>query len=393
MPLKIAMVAACPFPAAFASSGLIRELSLALSRRGHEIHVVTYHLSVPGFDSASLNIHRIPQVSLYQKLSSGISKGKPFLDFLLSIKLLQVIRKHQIDIIHAHNYEAPIAGFIARKLTGKPVIYHAHNTMFHELPTYFTWKYMQRIAQFAGKKLDDFVPVRSDHVIAISQEQYRYLVEQGIPEDRISLVSPGIDAGSFFQGDGTEIRNRIGITSEPLLIYTGGLQAYQNCLALVNVLQHILPQRPNTHLLIVARSAPEYLKSYAMEKGVIDRIHFIQGVSLEMERDCLAAADVAVVPRVSCIGFPIKLLNYLSASKPVVCFDSMVKEFKSGQDLLAVPMGDEKAMAVAILQLLNDKQMADQLGRQGYLTVSTRFDWGDIASEIEKIYFRTLDRQ
>jgi len=130
-PLKIVVVAACPFPAAFASSGLIRESSQALAKRGHEVHVVTYHLGVNGFNTDGLHIHRIPSVSKYRKKSSGVSIGKPFLDILLTLKLLKVVKSIKTDIIHAHNFEAPPAGYIARMLTNIPVVYHAHNTMFH----------------------------------------------------------------------------------------------------------------------------------------------------------------------------------------------------------------------------------------------------------------------
>jgi hypothetical protein len=72
--LNIAMIATCPFPAAFASSGLIRELSLALHRAGHTIHVVTYHLGLTGFDTKGLHIHRIPNVF---SIGNGLRAFRP----------------------------------------------------------------------------------------------------------------------------------------------------------------------------------------------------------------------------------------------------------------------------------------------------------------------------
>src|SRR5690349_4858214 len=39
---KIAMVAACPFPANYGSPGAVREMAQSLAQRGNEVHVVTY---------------------------------------------------------------------------------------------------------------------------------------------------------------------------------------------------------------------------------------------------------------------------------------------------------------------------------------------------------------
>ena len=41
-PLRVAMVAACPFPSLRGSQVLIRDLAQSLADRGHEVHLVTY---------------------------------------------------------------------------------------------------------------------------------------------------------------------------------------------------------------------------------------------------------------------------------------------------------------------------------------------------------------
>jgi 1,2-diacylglycerol 3-alpha-glucosyltransferase len=388
--LKIAMVAACPFPAAFASSGLIREMSLALSKLGHEIHVVTYHLGRSDFVTEPLVIHRILGIPGYQKLCSGISKGKPLLDILLTLKLFQVCRHVGIDIIHAHNYEAPPAGFFSRFMLDIPVVYHAHNTMYHELPTYFANRRMKQIAEFLGGKLDRWIPKRADSVVALSDSQRDYLVNAGVPPDRLSVIPPGIFPEQFTGGDGKRIRNRLSLDKEPLVIYTGGLQPYQNCKALIPILRKIITEIADAHLLIVARSEPRYFQSQAQEAGIADRIHFLQGAGLIWERDCLAAADVAVIPRLECIGFPIKILNYLAASRPVVCFENIAGAFRSGRELIAVNSGDNDAMAGAIVRLLQDRRMSQAMAESGRQAVFERHHWDRIIPSVEAVYRQVI---
>ncbi|HYZ72445.1 MAG TPA: glycosyltransferase family 4 protein, partial [Chthoniobacterales bacterium] len=104
---SIVMVAACPFPVNYGSPGAIRELTETLSEMGHDLHVVTYGEG-DNLPVGNAQLHRVAKIT-----SSGPQVGptqhKLLVDFLLVIKLCQVIRAHKIEIIHAHNYEGGLA--------------------------------------------------------------------------------------------------------------------------------------------------------------------------------------------------------------------------------------------------------------------------------------------
>ena len=82
----IAMVCACPFPSSQGSQVFIKQLSEALHRRGHTVHVVTYHFG-EDLETSGLAITRIPRLLSYDKLRAGPSLKKPLLDLLLSARL------------------------------------------------------------------------------------------------------------------------------------------------------------------------------------------------------------------------------------------------------------------------------------------------------------------
>ena len=128
------MVAACPFPVAQGSQVYIEQMCTALAKRGHQVHLVCYHFGTHE-GKYNFTVHRIPRITKYSRFRAGPSLQKPFLDLLLTIKLWQVIKKEKIDIIHAHNYEAPLAGFIVRTVTAVPVIFNSHNVLSDELDT------------------------------------------------------------------------------------------------------------------------------------------------------------------------------------------------------------------------------------------------------------------
>ena len=132
---SLAMVAACPFPANHGTPAAIREMSEELVRRGHRVRVVTYPLS----DSTPISdvaIDRVRQIGSNRVIKVGPSYQRLIFDFLLIFKLMHVVRRHRVDVIHAHNYEAALVAGIVGRLSGLPVIYNAINTMIGELPSF-----------------------------------------------------------------------------------------------------------------------------------------------------------------------------------------------------------------------------------------------------------------
>jgi 1,2-diacylglycerol 3-alpha-glucosyltransferase len=153
---KIAMVAACPFPANYGFPGAIREIAQSLASRGHEVHVVTY----PFGEDLPVNRLTIWRCSGWKKQRSRICSGpsleKLFLDLFLLIKLCSVIRRQKIDLIHVHNYEGLLLGVIAKLISGRPLFYSAINLMSDELHLY-KFSRPAFLARWIARLLDSFV--------------------------------------------------------------------------------------------------------------------------------------------------------------------------------------------------------------------------------------------
>ena len=65
-PLRIAMIAACPFPWPRGTPIRIHRIAEAVAGRGHAVHVVTYHLGEELAD-APFVVHRIRDVPAYRR--------------------------------------------------------------------------------------------------------------------------------------------------------------------------------------------------------------------------------------------------------------------------------------------------------------------------------------
>ena len=121
--MKIAIVC---YPT-FGGSGVVAtELGLALSRRNHEIHFITYKQPVR-LEQLSHNVHfhevNVPEYPLFHY--------QPY-ELALSSKLVNVVKQHQIEILHVH-YAIPhaYAGYMAKKMLAEEGIHIPMLTTLH----------------------------------------------------------------------------------------------------------------------------------------------------------------------------------------------------------------------------------------------------------------------
>jgi glycosyltransferase involved in cell wall biosynthesis len=390
---SIAMVAACPFPANYGSSASIRELANILGDRGYNVHVVTYPIGEPGLQVKTASIWRTAYWRKEGRTYTGPAGEKFILDLLMVFKLIQVIRREKIEVIHAHNYEGVLIGMIAKLFTGRPLVYQAVNLMSDELPTYNFIK-PAFVARKMAAMLDWIVPRLPDFVIVISQELQNYFGARGFGNDRLALIPPGIYPAMFANPNPRRFRDYHSLGSRKVVMYAGVTNTFQRIDYLLEAFKVVLAAEPSTVLMVVSPIAqePDLVKSreLASSLAIADNVIWVEGQKLDDLPDYLAVADIAVIPRPNIPGYPLKLLNYLAAEKPVVCFDSTAKGVKHLHDIFTVPDHDVLAMGNAIVKLLREPKLAARLAKNGKNTVLTRFDWEVLCTDIEAVYSRVM---
>jgi glycosyltransferase involved in cell wall biosynthesis len=124
--------------------------------------------------------------------------------------------------------------------------------------------------------------------------------------------------------------------------------------------------------------------------GISKAVVWISPHALQDLPSYLALADVTVVPRPQCPGHPVKLLNYMLASKPIVSFAGGAKGVRHLHDAYIVPNHDFEALGRGVVTLLEDHALAAELGTNARATVLAEFDWRQICRKIEGIYDQVL---
>jgi len=369
----IVQAAAFPYPTMQGSQVYVRGMAKALSKRGHRVIVAAYgHGGVEGLIDSEYEVVRTPRVPFYNNLRAGPDIVKPALDLALAVNLIRIGK--DADIVHAHNYEAPIAAYLSRSITNVPVVYNNHNTMSEELHQYFHGRLAKGLARWFGGVLDREVPRRADASVAISEEAVGLL--KGFGCKAVSYVPPGVDPVDFEGADPKTAITELGLSGRKWVVYAGNPDAYQD----LDVLVGGIASLKDIGLIMVSASD---LSGWRRSSGLPpDRLRLVQESSWSVTRDIISAADIAALPRGVCSGYPIKLLNYLGLGVPTVCCEG---SYRSLPGVFASPNNDKIAFGEKIEWLLARDDL-NELGEQAKEGVRQDCSWDSRARELEAIY-------
>lgn len=362
-PLRIVQVAACPFPSPQGSQVYIGGMARALARRGHDVTIACYAHG-QGQAPPGVALRRAPALPGYRNMRAGPDLVKPLLDLGLALRL----RGLPADIVHAHNYEAPLAAVLARRLggAGVPLVYSAHTIMEEELPTYFSRRSGQRLARRVGAALDRRVPALADAAVALDARTAPRLRALGCR--RVHTIPPGVDPDDLPPTRPAEL------PPGPWVVYAGNPDRYQDLDVLVAAMRRL----PGAGLLLVSAGSLD-----AFAGCGLPRLRCVRTSDFAEVRSLLAAATVAALPRAVCSGFPVKLLNYLGMGLPTVAAGDSAAPLPG---VTAVPGRDPDALANALASLLSCPERRLREGRAARAHVLARCTWEQRAVELERLY-------
>ena len=242
---------------------------------------------------------------------------------------------------------------------------------------------------------------QADLLITSTSDEGEELVRgYGADPERVVVVPPGVDLSMFQPTDRTEARQKIGYGAGRLVLFIGRLERLKGvdiairALALLRDRQH-----DDVRLLIVGEdsfdgdeSEKERLRSFAARVGVHDRVDFLGSVAHHELPYFYSAADVCVMPSYS-ESFGLVALEAQACGRPVVCSDvaglrSVVRDDVSGYLIQA---HDPAAYAERIGRLLDNPELAQQMGRRGRL-LAQRFSWGRTADSLQELFEGVAER-
>ncbi len=265
----------------------------------------------------------------------------------------------------------------AKKLSGRPLVFHGG------LHPEDKWGYERPMIYKAIEQADGYV--------AYTTYERDYLIGKGIEAHKIAVVGVGVEAERFASAEGSSLRERYGLHDEPLVAFVGQQARHKGADTLLWAMKEVWAEMPQVRLLIAGGRTHFSARIDRIidhfEPQERERIIVIDNFREEEKADIFAACHVLAFPS-AYESFGVPLIEAWAASKPVVscrtgAICSLVEE---GVDGLLVPYGDVQELASAILRLLQDGRLREQLGQRGREKVLANYTWDIVAGRYRAVY-------
>ncbi|HEV8481142.1 MAG TPA: glycosyltransferase family 4 protein [Candidatus Eisenbacteria bacterium] len=212
-----------------------------------------------------------------------------------------------------------------------------------------------------------------DRVRTLSAPMRDYLVEKGVPAERVLIVPVGAER--------REARWRPHAAA-PKLLYVGGAADYQGLDALMRAMEIVARERPDARLSVVG---PERLA------GAPDNVEFTGRVPHDRVASFYLEHDLFVLPRprtpLTDLVVPMKLPEAMSFGMPVLATDlGSVRWVLGGEEAQLVADNEPETLARGVLQALADPARLAAWGAAARER-SERFSWDAIADEAVRALF------
>lgn len=312
-------------------------------------------------------------------------------------RLVRLLRRHRIDLLHTHLLGANLVGRIAAAVARVPVVSSLHNPdyepeVFIDNPLVSPRKVsMLRWLDRATCRLarPEFVAVSR----YVKQSADRQL---GISSERATVIYNAIDPVVFKGSHETAaaarlLRTELGLASgDPVVLCVARLDPQKGLRYLIEALPAVVQQFPRVAALFVGAGTPATesgLLALAERLQVRSHVHFA-GAKPDV-RPYLELCDVFVLPSLY-EGMGISLVEAMAMERPCVATrtSAMPEVVADGVSGLLVPPASSTELAAAICRLLSDAGLRARMGAEGRRIALERFDIARNVGQLEALYRR-----
>ena len=194
-----------------------------------------------------------------------------------------------------------------------------------------------------------------------------------MPEERLCVLTPGVDRALFAPGQRHAAREAAGLPPGPVLLFVGRLQPLKGAELAVETLAAVRSRSSagaDAQLVIVGGpSGPEGkatlagLHALARERGVVGSVRFVEPLPHHLLSTYYRAADVCIVPSRS-ESFGLVALEAAACGTPVVASDvgGLRDNVVDGTTGYLIGSRHSDAFAERVADLLEDPLLALRLG-------------------------------
>ncbi|MCB4808325.1 N-acetyl-alpha-D-glucosaminyl L-malate synthase BshA [Tamlana sp. 62-3] len=364
----------------FGGSGVVAtELGLELSKRGHEVHFITYNQPVR-LELISNNVHyhevNVPEYPLFHY--------QPY-ELALSSKLVDMVKLYKIDILHVH-YAIPhaYAAYMAKKMLREEGIFVPIVTTLHgtDITLVGNHPFYKPAVTFSINK--------SDAVTAVSQSLKNDTLRLFDIQREISVVPNFIDLEKYGDHFTDCQRSMMAKPEERIITHISNLRPVKRVQDVISVFYNIQKEMPAKLMLVGEGPEREKVEQRCKELGIYEKVAFL-GKSNEIDK-ILCYSDLFLLPS-EAESFGLAALEAMSSNVPVISSNAggISEVNKQGVTGFLSNVGDIDDMTKNALYILKDEKRLETF-KANARAEALKFDLHTIVPQYEAIYEDTLSK-
>jgi glycosyltransferase involved in cell wall biosynthesis len=300
------------------------------------------------------------------------------------VALVLLVRRRQVEIIHAHLPDCAMLGTMVGKLAGIGVV-----VTYQGLTVFPANRRSADPRQRLRIIMHRLTTKWTDRCIAVSEAIKEKLGQTiQVEPHKVVVIRNGIDVEEYDRPvEADDVLAQLGLQrGEVIVTCVGRLIATKGQDFLIRAAQEVVQHHPNVRFLIVGDGPRR-----AALADLVAQLRLEEHVRLLGERadvpHLLGITDVFAFPSLT-EGFPLAVAEAMAAGKAVVAsriagVTEIVQDQVTG---VLVPPASPAAMAQAIRQLLTDTALAHRMGRRGKERAKQHFGCGQVIEQTARVY-------
>ncbi len=305
-------------------------------------------------------------------------------------KLPKIIKKHQIQLIHAEGRLFPITFTTA-----------LFNKLIYKRPIYLTIQGRLEIG-FSGliENLFDKIITKNLYqkfkkIICVSESLKKRLITFKIKPEKLIVIPNGVDLTVFSRNKTSKYLDQYLKDKKNFkkIVFVGRLDTQKGVEYLIKAIPYVIKEVKKVHFFILGNGNLEaQLKKLAKSLKISSHLTFLNMIPLEKMPDFYSSADIFCLPSIH-EGFPLSIAEALSIGLIIVASSTegipeAIIEGKNG--FLVKPKNVDLLSKKLIKALMLSNEEIIEIENNNVKLANDKYSWDKITQQILEVYRESL---
>ena len=362
----------------FGGSGIVAtELGKALSKKGHEIHFITY--------SEPVRLGELRKNIFYHEVRTSdypLFKFTPY-EQVLTSKLVDVVKFERLDLLHVH-YAIPhaSAAYMAQQILKDQGVEIPFVTTLHGTDITLVGK------DPSFEPVINFSINKSNRVTAVSENLKKETFELFDIKNNIEVIPNFICLKEYKMDNNDYYKKRFAPNNEKVICHVSNFRKVKRIEDVIIAFEGISKEMDVKLLLVGDGPERARLEQISRNSKFSKNIFFLG--SLKSTKEVLNISDLFILPS-SKESFGLSALEAMACGVPVIASDSggIPEVISHGKSGLLNSVGDTYQMTKNALKLLSNDSLLESFKTNAYQQ-AMKFDLEVILPKYESLYEKCI---